>query len=461
MRSDERGMALLLCILSLMVLTALAVGLMYMTNSETTINSNYKDSQQAYYAALAGLQNVRERMSPASTGAHAIGNLPTVMPGNGGSILYILNPRNASDTVSLSVIQDNTSKYYDGELCTELTGQSQACSVAGPSSTTAIEDPPSYSGASTVPAMGMLNYKWVRVNLKANGATAPYYTNGSSAAATKATQVCWDGSHEVLLGGVVTACSNAATASYTPVYQLTSLAVTPVGATRMAQMEVALDPPLNTKGAVDSQDHVDLQGKLDINAYDYCSCQCQLDAKGNCTNVYVSRPGKTCDASKYAIYASSSVDDPKPSETFLSGQTPAIAQNQPWPYDLNSLVAKYKPSAIDVTASPYNWSCTGGNCGTHSSATFGIPPTMPPSPPDNPIGPANMFPNNLHSWGCSAHVIANWKWHPDRERESRRTRRPEFLWSGDRDRCGFFYRWRKRSSEPVRGADRGSAVACG
>src|SRR5439155_19559929 len=258
------------------------------------------------------------------------------------------------------------------------------------SSTTAIEDPPSYGGASTVSAMGMLNYKWVRVNLKANGATAPYYTNGSSASATKPTQVCWDGSHEILQGGVVAACSNGSSASYTPVYQLTSLAVTPAGATRMAQMEVALDPPITTRGAVDSQDHVNLAGKLDIDGYDYCTCQCQLDNNGKCSGVYVSRAGKTCDASKYAIYSSSSVDNPKPSETFASGQTPAIVQNQPWPYDLASMVNKFLPSAVTVTGSPYNWSCTGGSCGTHSSPNFGIPPTMPPSPPDNPVGPANM-----------------------------------------------------------------------
>jgi len=42
----------------------------------------------------------------------------------------------------------------------------------------------------------------------------------------------------------------------------------------MLQMEVSPDPPLVTHGAVDSQDHVDLNGKLDINAYDFCSCTC-------------------------------------------------------------------------------------------------------------------------------------------------------------------------------------------
>jgi Tfp pilus assembly protein PilX len=397
MRRDERGMALLLCILSLMVLTALAVGLMYMTNSETMVNNNYKSSEQAYFAALAGLQNVRERMSPASTGAHAIANLPTTMPGNPNSILYVLNPRNASDTVSLSVIQDNTTKYYDGELCTELTGQGQACSVAAGSSTTAIEDPPSYGGASTVPAMGMLNYKWVRVNLKANGATAPYYTNASNAVATKATQVCWDGSHEVLLGGAVAACSNAASALYTPVYQLTSLAVTPLGATRMAQMEAALQPPLNTHAAIDSQDHVTLNGKLDLYGYDYCSCKCtSFDNQGNCTGSWQDANGRTCDRSKYAIYSAQTVDSVTSSQVFESGLgngNNAVAQNQPWPWDLNALISNYKnnPSTVNVTQSPYNWNCTGGSCGNRSNVQLGTLPATPPTTPINPSSPPSGY----------------------------------------------------------------------
>jgi type II secretory pathway component PulK len=50
MRRSERGIALLLCILSLMVLTGIAIGMMYMTDSETMINANYRSSQQAYFA---------------------------------------------------------------------------------------------------------------------------------------------------------------------------------------------------------------------------------------------------------------------------------------------------------------------------------------------------------------------------------------------------------------------------
>src|SRR5712692_7044846 len=56
MRRNERGMALLLCILSLMLLTVIAAGMIYMTDSETMVNNNYRSSQQAYFAAMAGLQ---------------------------------------------------------------------------------------------------------------------------------------------------------------------------------------------------------------------------------------------------------------------------------------------------------------------------------------------------------------------------------------------------------------------
>src|SRR5439155_1765552 len=69
MRRNDRGIALLLCIMALMVLTGIAIGLMYMTDSETLVNANYRTSQQAYFAALAGLQNVRQRMTPGLSAA--------------------------------------------------------------------------------------------------------------------------------------------------------------------------------------------------------------------------------------------------------------------------------------------------------------------------------------------------------------------------------------------------------
>jgi len=389
MRRNERGIALVTSILALMVLTGIAVGLVYMTSAETLINNNYKTSQQAYDAALAGLQNVRERMTPAVTGSHALlASLPTAMPGSGASsILYVTNPL-ASETLNSTVINTASSSYYDKEICTELIAQGRAtastCSPTG-NSTTVAEDPST---------LNTLNYKWVRVTLKSNAGASPYYTNNASNSSTAVnqTEVCWDGSQQVLLGGTIT-CSNAASSVYTPVYQLTALSLTPTNSTRMLQMEVALDPPLNTRGAVDSQDHVTLNGQLTVNGYDYCQCNCVTDHSGNttCTNR---NTGAACTAanSNYAIYASNSVDNPNTSETFLSGQTPPVVQNQPWPYDLNSLIQKYTnaPGTVNVTNSPYSWNCSSGGCGTKANANFGVPPNFPPNPPSSPSGPANM-----------------------------------------------------------------------
>src|SRR5947208_14017279 len=95
MRRNERGIALLLCILSLMVLTGIAIGMMYMTDSETMINANYRSSQQAYFSALSGLQSVRERMTPANVAPHLIVG-PGVTPGNPLSVVYVVNPSPAT-----------------------------------------------------------------------------------------------------------------------------------------------------------------------------------------------------------------------------------------------------------------------------------------------------------------------------------------------------------------------------
>lgn len=268
--------------------------------------------------------------------------------------------------------------------------------------------------------MGALDYKWVRITLKANASVkandfaAPYYTDSGFAAGTP---ICYTGSDEIpapkiiLNGAPIADCfaggGGANPPGWTPVYHLSALAVTPSGSSRMLQMEVAQDPPIEGRGAVDSQDSVHLNGQLTINGYDYCSCQCtKLDNKGNCVGIWVDRAGKVCDRSKYSIYASGTIDPPKPSETFDSGQTPAVVGNQPWPWDLDGLISRFSDGAVDVTGKPYNWNCTGGNCGTQAGPTFGVPPNFPPDPPDNPSGPGNMASQVTYIPG-SAHLTGN------------------------------------------------------
>src|ERR1041385_4752257 len=61
-KRNERGIAMIVVMFSLIFLSVVGLGMMYSTNMETSINSNYRDKQDASYAALAGLQEARERI---------------------------------------------------------------------------------------------------------------------------------------------------------------------------------------------------------------------------------------------------------------------------------------------------------------------------------------------------------------------------------------------------------------
>jgi len=55
---DERGVALIIALLATILLTALGIGLVLLTSTETVITANYRDGQEALYAADAGVERV-------------------------------------------------------------------------------------------------------------------------------------------------------------------------------------------------------------------------------------------------------------------------------------------------------------------------------------------------------------------------------------------------------------------
>lgn len=57
---NERGIALVVALMSIMLLTALGAGLILTSVSETMITTNYKDSGEAMYAADAGVERVMQ-----------------------------------------------------------------------------------------------------------------------------------------------------------------------------------------------------------------------------------------------------------------------------------------------------------------------------------------------------------------------------------------------------------------
>ena len=398
----ESGVALLMALFALMLLTGIAFAMLFSTDMESSINRNYREQQRAYFAAQAGLGEVRERMTRSNTGAHLVVGPPT-MPGTANSVLYVINPLGAQAVAPTNA----ANRYFDTELCHEgFTGLAMANPGAGvpcPSPATApgvyapfINSDAPYNGTA-----GAMDYKWVRITQKANQTALPFYVDGGGNAATWDSEICWNGQRETIRpAGYATCAADPPPPQFTQlrdVYMLTALAVTPTGARRMVQFEVAQDPPVVTNAAVDSEDHVSLSGQLKVNGYDYCSCLCTtVKVSGKDVTTCVSRPGKVCDDDKWAIYSSQNVDNPGASESIIAGVSPPIAQNQPWFYDIPSMISQYadNPTAVDVRGAPYNFPCLGTplDCGTHTGQTFGtIPTPFPPLDSSNPVGAVNQI----------------------------------------------------------------------
>ena len=88
-RRNERGMALILVLMTVLLVSAIGLGILFMADTETSINGNYRDTQVAFFAMRSGLEEARDRMSSKSI---APLTLPASMPGSPNSIGYVINP---------------------------------------------------------------------------------------------------------------------------------------------------------------------------------------------------------------------------------------------------------------------------------------------------------------------------------------------------------------------------------
>ena len=219
MKRDERGMALMLALFALLLLSGIGLCMVLSSNTETRIDANYGGSLRSYYAAHSGLEEMRDRISYLSTTRPdgLADKLPTTIAGNPGGVLYVVNP-DAGEIVDPT---DPTSPYFDVQLCHDynsgVTVRDSRC-TAVPTGTWMLTSQ-NAAPAAAVP----LGYKWVRINLKTNRIAAPYYVDQKGDPATLDTLVCWDGKTEQLSpGGATPACDAN---GMQPVYMLTSLAL--------------------------------------------------------------------------------------------------------------------------------------------------------------------------------------------------------------------------------------------
>jgi Tfp pilus assembly protein PilX len=224
-KNRQRGVALVAALITLLLISAITAGMIVLANTETNTSSNFRDEQRAFFAAKGGFEEVRDRLRLGATNTlRTAGVLPTTLPGTANSVLYVLNPLNGQTVAPWT---NNTANFADDEICKETT--TITCSSGLPSGSGWYT---TNTASTTYAASPVLDWKWVRINLKQNNTIAPYYTNGASA---NVMQVCWNGTNEY--ADPLAGC----TAPNLPIYVLTTLAVTPSGSRRMIQTEIAED----------------------------------------------------------------------------------------------------------------------------------------------------------------------------------------------------------------------------
>jgi len=220
-RPSEKGVALLIAIFALMLISAVALSLVLMSGTGSAIDSNYRNSTKAFYSAYAGLEEARGRLAPSRTdtvsGAWTspLAVNPTI------KVQYIINPA-AGETVAPTNLA-GTNKYADNEFANEW-------GVPVTSGTVSVL--PNITSDSTAAGLNGPMYKWVRItglteksdNIDVNGdgvldAVDPIFSNGSQEYPNTA---------------------GYASLAGTQVYRLTSLAVLPDNSRRMLQYDVVM-----------------------------------------------------------------------------------------------------------------------------------------------------------------------------------------------------------------------------
>lgn len=179
-RRSEKGIALLIAIFVLLLISVVAIALLVSSGTETALGANYRSSSTVYYAALAGLEEARGRLLPKNPtyfNNTDSGFIPTPFPL--GYTRYVINRLSGENIVPW----DTSNPYYDKEYQSEF---NQAASSASYQSIPSVWD---YTLSPSIPGPV---YKWVRItaateqslylDVNSDGAydhTTPIYYNPS------------------------------------------------------------------------------------------------------------------------------------------------------------------------------------------------------------------------------------------------------------------------------------------
>jgi hypothetical protein len=208
---NEQGIALLIAIFVLLLISVVAIALLVSSGTETALGANYRSSSTVYYAALAGLEEARGRLLPKNPnyfGASII-SPGTTLPV--GQALYVINPL-STETVAPG---DSSNTYYDKEYYSEFT----SAPSPQPFNSVWVGNPQGLPGPP---------YKWVRINAVTEKSL--YMDVNQDTYFDPATPLFYDGTHLNL------------TSTGTQALEITALAALPNGSRKILQYLVAASP---------------------------------------------------------------------------------------------------------------------------------------------------------------------------------------------------------------------------
>jgi hypothetical protein len=229
----ERGVALLIAIFSLMLISVVAIALIVSSGTDSALASNYRTSASAYYAALAGIEEARGRLLGTNANPIALPATPMDLT----QVVYIINPLNGEPISPEN--GSNASTYPDNEYKQEF-----GVDVASRTIT-------KINSVSPVAGMPGPLYKWVRIN----AVTEKSLGNGPTGNGTTGVDVNGDGtvdqitplfydpanmnaSRNAMAPGLIETLAPPATAQPSQALEITSYAVLPNGSQKMLQAVV-------------------------------------------------------------------------------------------------------------------------------------------------------------------------------------------------------------------------------
>jgi len=230
-RRSEDGIALLIAIFVLLLISVVAIALLVSSGTETALGANYRASSTVYYAALAGLEEARGRLLPKNPNYFGA---PIISPGTifpAGQTIYVIN-RLSGESVAP---WDSSNLYYDSEYQREFGVQA---SSAAWQSVTSVWD-------NNVQGIPGPMYKWVRINAITE---ASLYTDiNYDGVYDSTTPILYDPAHVDSGGNALPSLivTPAPPATAKQALEITALAYSPNGSQKYLQYIVAPVGPDN------------------------------------------------------------------------------------------------------------------------------------------------------------------------------------------------------------------------